>query len=137
MLGVSKYSPEYVAATRKAIDAQVKAYDQVAKPANGAGPALESFEHVFFNNMVLVLDHHFMHRLRTGEGKDGNPMNETRVIANSLMENDGRLLADKQIKLKADTSVLGYEVGDEIKLSKTDFQKLAKGFLAGIEEKFS
>jgi len=137
MLGVSEYSPEYIAATRKSINAQVKAYDNVAKAARGAGPALESFEHVFFNNMVLVLEHHFVHRLRTAEGKDGNPMNESRVIANSLMEDGGRLRADKQIKLKPDASVLGYEVGDEIKLSKSDFQKLSKGFLAGIEEKFS
>jgi hypothetical protein len=137
MLGVSKYSPEYIAATRKAISAQVKAYDEVARAANGAGRALDTFEHVFFNNMVLVLEHHFMHRLRTGEGKDGNPMNESRIIASSLMENGGRLLADKQIKLQPDKSVLGYEVGDEIKLSKSDFQKLSMGFLAGIEEQFS
>ena len=136
MLGVSKYSPEYIAATRKSINAQVKAYDQVAKAADGAGPALESFEHVFFNNMVLVLEQHFVHRLRTGEGKDGNPMNESRVIAGSLIENGGRMLADKQIRFK-NGSLLGYEPGDEIKLSKSDFQKLAKGFLAGIEEKFS
>jgi hypothetical protein len=136
MLGVSKYSPEYVAATRKALNAQVKAYDNLAKAADGAGPALQSFEHVFFNNMVLVLEQHFVHRLRTGEGKDGNPMNESRVLAASLIENGGRMLADKQIRFK-NGSLLGYEPGDEIKLSMSDFQKLAKGFLAGIEEKFS
>src|SRR4051794_10317504 len=98
MLAVTRYSPEYVAQTRKAIGAQVAAYAELAKAANGAGPALESFEHVFFNNMVLVLDHCFLHRARGPEGKDGNPMNEARVIANSLVENDGRLLADTQIK---------------------------------------
>ena len=49
---------------------------------------------------MLVLDNLFVHRLRTLEGKDGNPLNEVRVICSSLLENGGVLAADKQIKLK-------------------------------------
>lgn len=35
--------------------------------------ALEAFEALFFNNMTLVLDRYFVHRLRMVTGKDGNP----------------------------------------------------------------
>jgi hypothetical protein len=39
--------------------------------------------------MVLGLDHYFLHRVRKLEGKDGNPLNEVRVICDSLTDNDG------------------------------------------------
>jgi len=39
--------------------------------------------------MVLVLDSSFSHRQRTMELKDGNPLNEVRVLCNSILENDG------------------------------------------------
>jgi hypothetical protein len=68
--------------------------------------AFESFEPVFFNNMVLILDTYFTHRSRTTEGKDGNPLNEVRVLCNSILENKSVLRADKSIKLKPETSVL-------------------------------
>jgi hypothetical protein len=56
--------------------------------------------------MVLILDTYFTHRSRTTEGKDGNPLNEVRVLCNSILENKRVLRADKSIKLKPETSVL-------------------------------
>jgi hypothetical protein len=47
--------------------------------------------------MALVLDHYFCHRPRTLEKKDGDPLNEVRVLCNSLMSNDGIMVADKTI----------------------------------------
>jgi hypothetical protein len=41
--------------------------------------ALEAFEVLFFNNMALVLDRYFVHRLRMVTGKDGNPLNEVEM----------------------------------------------------------
>ena len=71
-----------------------------------------------------MLDNLFVHRLRTAEGKDGNPLNEVRVICGSPLENGGALAADKQIKLKPEASVLGYEVGDTIALDEEGFRRM-------------
>jgi hypothetical protein len=45
------------------------------------------------------LENYFVHRSRTLEKKDGNPLNEVRVLCTSMMSNDGKLAADKQIRL--------------------------------------
>ena len=71
------------------------------------------------------------------EGKDGNPLNEVRVICNSLMQNGGAMSADKVIRLNPAKSVLKYEVGDEIRLRETDFLRLAEAYFAEIESKYS
>lgn len=49
--------------------------------------------------MVLALDQLFVHRARGIEGKDGNPLNEVRVLCTSIMANGGVLVKDSQIKL--------------------------------------
>ena len=131
MLSVSSYSAEYVAQARARIDAHISAFD--ALPANSARSA---FEPTFFNNMVLVLDHFFLHRGRSSEGKDGNPLNEARVLCNSMTDNNGVMAADKTIRMKPDQTLLKYEVGDEIALSAADFRRLADGFLAEIESRY-
>ena len=59
-----------------------------------------------------------------------------RVLCSSIMENDGIMAGDKQIRLKPDASVLGYEAGDEIRLSEADFRLLSEAFLAEIEAKY-
>jgi hypothetical protein len=54
---------------------------------------------VFFNNMVLVLENYFVHRLRAKEKKVGNPLNEVRILSTSMLSNNGRMVADKSIRL--------------------------------------
>jgi hypothetical protein len=56
--------------------------------------AVASFEPLFFNNLVMVLDGFFVHRSRTLEGKDGNPLNEFRTICSSLLQNHGVMCPD-------------------------------------------
>ena len=87
--------------------------------------------------MVLVLDALFVHRLRTKEGKDGNPLNEVRALSESLTENDGVLAVAKSIKHKRESSVLHLEVGDQIALGASDFQRLAEAYFAEIEAKYT
>jgi hypothetical protein len=133
MLSVSKYDQDYIDQCRATTGARMGAYRALA---SDGGSGVADFEPVFFNTMLLALDHLFCHRGRTNEGKDGNPLNEVRVLCNSIMENEGIMAADKQIRLKPDASVLGYEVGDEIRLSEADFRLLSGAFLAEIEAKY-
>ena len=129
MLAVSKFEPDYVNQCRARVSADLAAYAKLADAADGR---LDGFEPVFFNNMVLTLELQFVHRLRKAEGKDGNALNEVRLLASSLIENDGVMLADTQITFK-DGSLLGYEPGDQINLSEADFRKLSDAFYKEIE----
>src|SRR5439155_1572438 len=80
----------------------------------------------FFNDLVLLLDYLFVHRLTGIEGKDGNPLNEVRVLCNSLLLNQGRLQVDRLpgwpnsastgMKLPPEKSVLKLKVGEEVRL---------------------
>jgi hypothetical protein len=140
MLCNNAYSPDYVAAARAHIAASVDAFRAIDTAADG-DPALrdavDAFEPTFFNALVLALDGHFTHRGRTVEGKDGNPANEVRLLCTSLTENGGVLVADKGIKLRAADSVLGLEPGDPIAVRADGFVRLADGFFAVIEERFT
>jgi hypothetical protein len=133
MLGRNSYSKEYVDACRTKIAAQVSAYKKLAKAAKA--PA-ETFAPVFFNNLVIELEALFVHRIRGKEGKDGNALNEVRVLANSMMLNDDKFAADTQIKLDPAKSILGYKVGDPIRLGESDFTKLAESFFTEIERRY-
>jgi hypothetical protein len=93
------------------------------------------------------LDHTFVHRLTGIEGKDGNPLNEIRVLCNSLLLNNGKLQVDKPpgwpnsasgfIKLPPEKSVLNLTGGDDVQLSEADFVRLSEAFFAEIEKKHS
>ena len=80
MLAVSSYPPEYVKQCRANIDDLLKAYKKVAAAAKGDA-SVTKFAPLLCNHLVLALDEYFVHRLRNVEGKDGNPCNEVRVLA--------------------------------------------------------
>jgi hypothetical protein len=140
MLAVSTYDQDYIDRCRDKVAAQVAAYDALAEAArNGAkaGSAVDAFEPLFFNNMVLVLDALFVHRLRNKEGKDGNPVNEVRLLSESLVQGDGALTVPKGIKLDPEHSVLHHAPGDEIALSCGDFQRLAEAYFAEMKARYT
>jgi hypothetical protein len=144
MLSRSTYDQEYIDACRVKIDSQIAAFSRVVAAATELpdacevrlDAAMQAFESVFFNNMVLVLENFFTHRSRTLEKKDGNPLNEVRLLVNSLTSNDGFMVFDKSIKIEPSKSVLRYQVGDEIKLNEKNFVRLSAAFFAEIEKKF-
>ncbi len=142
MLGRKDYTKEELDHAKTAVEQQIAAYQKLAKAIKSATSdskvtaALEAFEPLFCNNTTLVLDRYFVHRLRTVTGKDGNPLNEVELLAESLMNNDGVLRGNNVIKFVPDKSVLGLRVGDRISLSTAQFERLADAFLAEIESKF-
>ncbi len=57
-------------------------------------------------------------------------------MSDSVMNNDGVLRGNNVIKLVPDQSVVKLEIGDRIRLSAAQFERLAKAFFADIEAKF-
>jgi hypothetical protein len=134
MLSMATYPKEYVAERRSRVAAQVDAYRRLTATApNDAGSA---FAPVFFNAMVLALDASFVHRARAIEGKDGNALNEVRVLCNSMLLHGDVLTQEKAIKLDPEASVLGIPYGEKIALDETAFTALADAFFDEIEARF-
>ncbi len=104
-------------------------------PPSRSPVANGSAETAFFNNMLLSLDHYFLHRERKIEGEDGNQLNEVRVLSDSLTD-DGTLAADSTIRLKPEESVSNSRVGDELRLTEEGFPRLAGAFLVGFEPRY-
>ena len=90
MLGMKTYTQDYIDACRARVDADLRAYRKQV----GKAPS-EEYEVRFFNDQVLLLEHMFVHRLTGIEGKDGNLLNEVRVLCNSILLNQGKLQVDK------------------------------------------
>jgi hypothetical protein len=132
MLGRKDYPQDYIDHCRTTIDTQLAAYRSLDD-----GPPKDEFEPLFFNNLVLVLDYFFVHRLVMVAGKDGNPLNEVRVIAESLVLNSGVMRQDTSIKLIPEESVLNLQPGDTIRLTADDFERLAKAYFAEVEARFT
>ncbi|WP_411727860.1 hypothetical protein [Methyloglobulus sp.] len=144
MLCVNNYTQKYIDECRSRVAAQVSAYqtlvvavrNQAATDVPLLNAAIEAFEPHFFNNMALTLECYFVHRARAIEKKDGNPLNEVRMLCNSMVNNNNRMCADKTIKFDPAKSVLKYQIGDEIRLNEADFIRLSSAYFAEIESKY-
>lgn len=135
MLSMTKYPKDYVDGCKAKVDAHVAAYERLRAAARDDAAAAD-FEPLFFNDMVLVLDAYFVHRARALELKDGNPLNEVRVMCNSIMQSDGVLTKDKSIKLSPASSVCGIEFGERIALDGKTFGRLSTAFFDEIRLKY-
>jgi len=124
MLAMTKYPADYIESVRAMLGERAAVYRKV-----GEAP--------FFNDLVLVLELAFVHRQRKDEGKDGNPLNELRLLAVGLLTNDGRMVDGKALKVRPETSVLGYAPGDVIALTESDFLRLADAVLAEVSKRFA
>ncbi|MEA2371524.1 MAG: hypothetical protein QOH12_1918 [Solirubrobacteraceae bacterium] len=141
MLGRKTYTQEELDHATAAVDLQLAAHRRLTgavADAKGrdADSALEDFDSLFFNNMTLVLDRHFVHRLRAVTGKDGNPLNEVELICESLLNHDGIFRGNKVIKYVPEESVVGLRPGDPIRLTADEFDRLSAAFFADLERKF-
>jgi hypothetical protein len=142
VLGRKDYTREELDHATSSIRRQLAAYKKLRKALDATGEdpqvsaALDAFEPLLFNNMTLVLDRWFVHRLRTSAGKDGNPVNEVELLADSLLNNGGELRTGNVVKYKPEESVLKLEPGDPISLSAGEFERLSKAFLGELETRF-
>jgi len=128
MLGRASYSPDYIQAVHDRVTRVLKAFDK-AKPA-------EPFAADALLDVVLGLEMAFVHRLRGQEGKDGNPLNEVRMIAASVLEHNGVMTKDNTIKWDAAKSITGLALGDKIVLSRKQVGALVDAFVEEIANKY-
>lgn len=132
MLSRNSYPQQYVDTCRAAVGSHLASYDALGLSAE----ARAGFERGYVHQLVLARDTYFTHRARGVEGKDGNPLNEVRMLCTSIREHDGVLAAEKVIKYSAEGSVLGLAIGDEIDSDVAAFRKLAEAFFDEIEKRF-
>jgi hypothetical protein len=97
MLCVNTYTKDYVNSCRSKIEAQLAAYRVLAgaarEKAGDSSASAATFEPLFFNNLVLVLDRLFVHRARGLEGKgDQIRSGEIRLAASARRRNPAKRL---------------------------------------------
>lgn len=68
--------------------------------------------------------------------KNDNPLNEVKMLYNSIMNSSGIMLTDKTIKHDVENLVLKYRIGDEIRLNEVDFIHISAVFFAKTENKY-
>lgn len=68
--------------------------------------------------------------------KDGNPLNEVRVLCTSMKIYDSIMTVDKSMKLAPERSVLKHQFGETIALREKDFALISAAFFAEIESKY-
>jgi hypothetical protein len=128
MLSMSSYPAEYVSQCKARVRADVEAFAASGSPA--------ALEEVLFRNMLLALDGAFAHRGRGIEGKDGNPLNEVRVLCSSVLLHDGVMTAETSIKLDPARSVLRIPYGERVSLDGGSFSRIAEAFFGELEARF-
>ena len=129
MLGRAKYSPDYIKAVHDRVTRVLKAFDK-AKPA-------EPFATEALLDILLGLEMAFVHRLRGQEGKDGNPLNEVRMIAASVLEHNCVMTKDNTIKWDSAKSVTGLALGDKVVLSRKQVGELVDAFVEEVARKYA
>jgi hypothetical protein len=132
MLSVSKYPKACIDGCQRKIAAQVAAFRKLK-----GGAELAVFEPLVFNHLILALDRYFNHRARGQERKDGNALNEVRMLCTSIAEGEGELQKDSTIKYQADKAVLGLGIGEKIAIDASRFEALAAAFFEEMRRKFS
>lgn len=130
MLGRKDYTPEEITSGKAAVKAQLAGFED-------AGVSDAAFEGLFFNNMVLVLDRWYVHRVRPVSGKDTNPLTEVELLVESLRDHGGAFTPNKVISYVPASSVLKLEANDPIQLTAEQFDALSTAFFAELETKFT
>ena len=124
--GRTSYTSDEVESCRDSCDALLAAW-----AANDIEDT--TLEAMVFGQAVVVLHTWFAHRDRDLERADGNPIHEVRVVADSVVGNDGILRVEGPSGWDPSHTVLRLAVGDDIELTANRFERLAAAYLAAIE----
>lgn len=62
---------------------------------------------------------------------------KVRVLSNSIMDGEGRLIADKSIKRDPEKSILGLKINDEIRITAEQSARLVTAFGDEFARKYS
>ncbi len=151
MLSVTAYPQQYIDDARQRIADQVGVFTALAaavrteaggggagaRGGGGAGAALAALEPEYFANLVIALDNHFVHRSRGQERKDGNAMNEVRVLVSSIQVHGGVMTPERAIRLDPARSILGIAYGDPIRIDAAGFERLAGAFFEALSATYA
>ena len=129
MPGRTSYTPDELESCRDAADGLLAAWQ-----ANDIED--ETLENLVFSQAVVALDAWFVHRARELEGEDCTPTNEVRVLADSVMANDGVLRVEGPIRWVPERTVLGLAVGDEVVLTADTYERLVAAYLGAVSDTF-
>ncbi|WP_296667342.1 hypothetical protein [Demequina sp.] len=136
MVASAGFSGDYIASCRWRIEAQVAAFDLLLAQAPDDGSmdgALREIEDEYFVAMAGQLEGMFAHRAREAEGDGPGPLKEMRAVVEALNGNGGRFDPPASTGLTAETTVLGLDPGDTIRLDRDAFQDLANAFFDAVE----
>jgi hypothetical protein len=135
MLAQKTYPTEHIHRCRHIVNKRVSAYRTAV--ANSKPTDRAAFEQLYCRDLVVLLDAWFMHRTRAVEGKDGNPANEIRMLAASIIHHNSILTADTTIRYSATDSVTQLDIGDTINLTIDQTAQLATAYLDTITQRFA
>jgi len=142
MLGRKDFTQKELDDGKAAVAGQLAAYEELAKIAAADDAdeelrqAFEEFETPLFNNLTLMLDRRYVHRVRTVTGKDTNPLSEVELIVDSLLDNDGVFRTGGVVKYVPEKSVVKLDAGDKIQLTADDFERLSTAFFDTLAANF-
>ncbi len=127
MPGRQNYPQEYVDYCQQQIESQISEMRDMP-------PVPTPFAQRLAAHLVIVMDACFAQRVRGVDGKDGNPLNEVRVLAQSLMQGS-TVMEDSSVTWEPDKLVLGLAIDDDIELSVKDVDRLQQAFFAEMHDK--
>ena len=96
-----------------------------------------TLESLVFRQAVVVLHTWFAERDPDLERGNGNPAHEVRVVAASVIGNDGTLRVAAADGWDPGRTVLRLADGDEVVLTADTFERLAAAYLATIEATYT
>ncbi len=129
MIPAKPYPRAYVDACRARIDEEIEAFETLS--AGSPPEAILRYEPVCFASLVVVLDAMFVQH--DGLSGDGGASTEVRLLAESLLANDGVLTVPDGVGYDPATSALGVVPGEAIVIRRADFDRLAREYFRAIE----